>query len=94
MSKRCIYETWGLDHKKPLHTRYNLAVTYKERSLVKDIAQRLDLVIEGYTRISGRKSTGNSNQNDGRYSHQRRDGGGVEGKTREVNIKWRKSEQK
>lgn len=52
---RCstVTKTWGLDHKKLLDTRYNLAVMYKERSFFKTAAQHLDLVIEGYTKLIG-----------------------------------------
>ena len=46
-------KAWGLDHKKPLDTRYNLADICKERSLFKNAAQHLELVIEGYSKILG-----------------------------------------
>lgn len=44
---------WGLSHKKPLDTRYNLTVIHKERSLFQNAAQHLNLVVEGYNKILG-----------------------------------------
>lgn len=46
-------KAWGREHKKPLDVRYNLAVMYKDQSMLKDAAKNLKFVMRGYTRILG-----------------------------------------
>ena len=46
-------KAWGLDDKKPLDTRYNLAIMYEKRSLFENAAQHMDLVVDCYNKLLG-----------------------------------------
>ena len=48
---------WGHKHKRPLDTRYNLAIMYKQTSMLEEAAKHFRLVVEGYTKVLGARDS-------------------------------------
>ena len=43
----------GAEHKQPLHTRFNMALLYKEKNLFQDVTEQLEVVVQGCTKVLG-----------------------------------------
>ena len=48
-------KAWGAEHKRPLDTRYNLTIIYKETSILKETIEHFKLIVEGYIKVLGPK---------------------------------------
>ena len=46
-------KVYNAEYKQPLNIRYNLAVMYKETSMLKETVKHFKLIVEDYTNVLG-----------------------------------------